>query len=647
MFCRSMVVAVAVFAVALCASARAEPVVLKHGRHFNVDLARYTQVYFDESLERTIGQLNAAPQVFSPVTRPYIDFGLSDARIWLRAQIVNPSPEAGTWRLDLRRQYLQELFVYIVREGAQPELLFSHGKYDVFDRRPVLNRYLAVDVTLSGHETAELFVAYRTPTATWLPWRLSSLEAYSADHAAEELTNWLINGALLAMIAIALLMIPIVGWRISLVFCFYILVAGLFVLHAEGYTFQYVWPNRAGLNEPLGLTFLLLMALSGPLLARVLFDTKKRLPRLDRVLLAEVIIAGTLALASVPMFNVPGFKLVAYPLIVAVAIMQLVTGALAYRANLLGSTPFILGAVLVVVSLVFALLGHMFPGRIDLEATLGAGHLTLLTESAAFAGAIVIRVLGMRRERDNALRAELAAAREKLRLDAALRMAQSQYDSARGLAERRRMQLSSVGHDIRQPIGALRHALSKLTDADSGAARQISAAFDYLEELAHSKVEPDSDGVEPSDGDAVEKFPIRAVLDNVSEMFAPEARAKNLDFRYRSSDVSVETEPIALMRLVNNLVANAIKHTEKGGLLLAARRKNGGVSIEVRDTGPGMNEEQIVDAIKPFRKGEASTGDGLGLAIVAEQAARLGYTFDLRSRPGRGTLASLSLPIAK
>jgi signal transduction histidine kinase len=637
-----------VLAMSFAAGARAAPVTLDHARDYIVDLAPYTQVYFDDSLQRTIGQLHAMPHVFAPVTTSYIDFGLTDARIWLRLQLYNPAPERGAWRLDLRRQYVQELVVYVVRRGAQPEILLSHGRYDAFGRRPIVDRYLATDVTLAGREVAEVFVAYRARAATWMPMKLSSLEAYAAAHAAEERINWLLNGALLAMIAVMLLMVPVIGWRLCLAVCFYAVSGFFFVFHAEGYTFQHLWPDRAGLNTPLGLTFLLMMALSGPIFARILFDTWARFPVFDRLLRAGIAIAGVLALASIPLFDVTAFKLVAYPFIVITAALQFTTGILAYRASLLGATPFLIGSTLVVASLVFALFANTLPGRIDLELTLDVGHVTLLTEAIAFAAAVVIRVLGLRRERDAALRAELAAARDKLRLDAALRDAQAQYDAARTVAERRRMQLSSVGHDIRQPITALRSALSKLTDADSAAARQVSAAFDYLEDLARSKVETEPDEARASQADdAVEKFPIRAVLDNVSQMFAPEAAAKGLAFRYRPLDVAVKTEPLALMRLVNNLVANAVKHTKTGGVMLAARRRDGEASIEVRDTGPGMNEENVKAALEPFHKGAESTGDGLGLAIVSEQSERLGYRFALRSKPGRGTAATLRLPIAE
>jgi signal transduction histidine kinase len=630
------------------ACARAAPLALEHDRR--IDLAPFTEVYFDESLKRTVAQLHTAPHMFSPVETPYIDFGLRDSRIWLRVQLYNPAQQPGTWRLDLRRQYLQELVVYLVRKGAQPEIILSHGRYDAFARRPIADRYLAADLTLAGREAVEIFVAYRARAATWMPMKISSLEAYAAAHAAEERVNWSINGALLAMIVIALLMTPVIGWRISLAFCFYILAGFFFVFHAEGYSFQHLWPDRAGLNTPLGLIFLLLMAVSGPIFARILFDTWERFPVFDRVLRAEIAAAGALALASIPLFDLTAFKLVAYPFIVITALLQVTTGILAYRANLLGATPFLVGSGLVVASLLFALLGNVWAGNIDLEATLDAGHMTLLTESVAFAAAVVIRVLGLRRERDAALRAELAAARDKLKLDAALRDAQAQYDAARTVAERRRMQLSSVGHDIRQPITALRSALSKLTDADSAAARQVSAAFDYLETLARSKVEAEADeggGGAAATTDGVETFPIGAVLDNVSQMFAPEAAAKGLDFRYRPADLVVKAEPLALMRLVNNLVANAVKHTKTGGVLLAARRRSGEASIEVRDTGPGMDEEGVRTAIRPFQKGEDSTGDGLGLAIVAEQSERLGYRFALRSKPGRGTAASLRLPLAE
>ncbi len=172
----------------------------------------------------------------------------------------------------------------------------------------------------------------------------------------------------------------------------------------------------------------------------------------------------------------------------------------------------------------------------------------------------------------------------------------------------------------------------------------MHAAFDYLESLARKEINKDVPVAGDESGLISEVFPLRAVLDNVSEMFKDEAAAKNLSFRYHSIDANVRTDAIGLMRAVNNLVSNAIKHTSDGGVLLACRRRGDLIRIEVWDTGPGMTPTELANAMQPHVKGAASVGSGLGLAIVAELAESLGFSFEMRSRPGKGTVAFIELP---
>ncbi|MCP5060221.1 MAG: sensor histidine kinase [bacterium] len=628
------------------AEPRPAPVLLSAESNTQIDLTRYTEVFFDPSAALEIDQVRSRPEAFAPVSSRFIDFGLREGRVWLKFRPLNATPHDGVWRLDLRRQFLIDLEVFVQRGPAPPDRLLRHTKLDKFSDRPIRDRYLAVDVPIESHEDLEIYVGYSSNQATWLPMKISRLEAYAAAHAQEERTNWIINGALLAMMSIALVMIPVISWRVSLSLCAYILAGAMFVFHAEGYTFQHVWPNRPGLNEQLNLAFLLSMSVTGPVFARELFGTLRTLPRFDRWLRIQIGIVAALLLLAIPMHQFAWFRVTAYPAVVVVALVHFATGVLARRARLLGTTPFLWGAGFVLLSLVYALVAHLNWGTISLERTLDVGQIALLAETIAFAGAIVVRVLGLRRERDQALRAELATAHEKIRLGTELRDTQRDYDRARQIAEERGVQLASVGHDIRQPLTALRRAVSSFTDTHEPAAQQVTAAFDYLEDLARSQSALDREE-EPAQAHDVETFPVRAVLDNVKAIFTGEAADKALTFRYRPIDADVRTNAIGLMRLVNNLVANAIKHTDTGGVLLACRRRGETLRIEVWDTGPGMDTDELVRVREPRVKGETSGGDGLGLAIVESMAAELGFEFDVRSWPERGTSARITLPLAE
>ena len=122
-------------------------------------------------------------------------------------------------------------------------------------------------------------------------------------------------------------------------------------------------------------------------------------------------------------------------------------------------------------------------------------------------------------------------------------------------------------------------------------------------------------------------------------MFGEEARNKGLDLRVVPSGAVVNTAPLALMRIVSNLVSNAIKYTEDGRVLLGCRRRDGHLCIEIHDTGPGMSESELARLAKPYERASDAPGTGLGLALVHELAATAKLDIQLASAPGKGTSA--------
>ena len=139
-----------------------------------------------------------------------------------------------------------------------------------------------------------------------------------------------------------------------------------------------------------------------------------------------------------------------------------------------------------------------------------------------------------------------------------------------------------------------------------------------------------------------------AVLHSVREMFAAEAEGKGLDLRLRLATGDRVVSVFALMRVVSNLVSNAIKFTHEGRVLIALRPAGSGLRIEVHDDGPGLSEADFAQARKRnVRLAETSQygeGSGLGLAIADGIAAGEGWTLTLARRRPSGTSIILSIP---
>ena len=103
-----------------------------------------------------------------------------------------------------------------------------------------------------------------------------------------------------------------------------------------------------------------------------------------------------------------------------------------------------------------------------------------------------------------------------------------------------------------------------------------------------------------------------------------------------------------LRRILQNLLTNALRYTQRGGVLMGCRRNGGEVRIQVHDTDPGIPDAQRQAIFQEFQRGEANTGDGagfgLGLSIVRRFATALGHDVQLSSRVGYGSTFSVTLP---
>ena len=131
--------------------------------------------------------------------------------------------------------------------------------------------------------------------------------------------------------------------------------------------------------------------------------------------------------------------------------------------------------------------------------------------------------------------------------------------------------------------------------------------------------------------------------------FVEQAKKKGLRLSFVPCSAMVATDSVLFLRMIRNLMTNALKYTTKGLILLGVRRLHGGiVRVEVWDTGPGIpadKEAEIWDEFTQLHNAEQdrSKGLGLGLAIVAKTGHLLDHTVSMRSWPGRGSVFRIEL----
>ncbi len=230
-------------------------------------------------------------------------------------------------------------------------------------------------------------------------------------------------------------------------------------------------------------------------------------------------------------------------------------------------------------------------------------------------------------------------------------------DAARREAERandaKTRFLTAVGHDLLQPLHAAQLFADALTQQlddieHRRVVGQIHGALDSTTDLLTGLFDMsrlEAGGLVPES----RAFPLAEVLDPLAVQFAALAQAKGLRFRYRSTRAWVDSDPRLLRRIVQNFLANAVRYTAQGSLLLGVRHIDDGLRLEVHDTGPGIAPEQQAMIFEEFRRGENVPGQGLGLglAIADRLATLLDSRIGLHSRIGRGSVFSIDIPRAE
>lgn len=219
--------------------------------------------------------------------------------------------------------------------------------------------------------------------------------------------------------------------------------------------------------------------------------------------------------------------------------------------------------------------------------------------------------------------------------------------------------LSSANHDLRQPFQAMQlfhHLLAgrqtdpRSIDCADKLGRSIAAADRGLSVLVQT-ARLDA-GILAPDRKA---FPLAMLLIPMIEEFR--ASACDADLRLKvhfgpaAGDVAVDSDPQLLDILLRNLFDNAIRFTRKGGVLFGVRSRTTGLAVEIWDTGPGIAEADREAIWEDFRRLESPArgglvGMGLGLGIARRIARRLEHPLTLRSRPGRGSVFSVELPVS-
>jgi two-component system, sensor histidine kinase len=213
---------------------------------------------------------------------------------------------------------------------------------------------------------------------------------------------------------------------------------------------------------------------------------------------------------------------------------------------------------------------------------------------------------------------------------------------------------SSAAHDLRQPLQAMALFINALRQAQDPATQQDT--LNKLHQALHNLHDLFQEILDVSRYDfdltvmATQPTDLQALTAKLRLEFDALAAQKNLQLRFFVPPYVALAQTALLERIIRNLLSNAIRYTDRGGVLLGCRTRGGQLRIEVWDTGIGIPSRKLEHIFGRFTQvaddGEKRGGYGLGLAIVKQFADSLGYHLSVHSREGKGSVFTLSIPLA-
>lgn len=223
--------------------------------------------------------------------------------------------------------------------------------------------------------------------------------------------------------------------------------------------------------------------------------------------------------------------------------------------------------------------------------------------------------------------------------------------------------IAAASHDVLQPLNAASLSMSSLAslqEREEGRhlCAQVERSLDTMDTLLRTLLymsRLDAGDIVPDPG----SVSLDALFESIASDFEPVARQRGLELRVRRSGLHVRSDATMLRRVLQNIVANALRYTFSGGVLLIANACGPSVRVRVADTGIGIPKAHVEDVFVEFRRYSASpagaldtalevpdedagAGLGLGLAIVDRLVRALGHGITLNSRPSYGTCFTLA-----
>ncbi len=591
---------------------------------------------------------------FAPIKTSEPDFNYTDDGIWLKIGVRNDSPRALEPILVMHTNFMREIRIWWVTESGV-EIILDQDVHSPFRSRPVQYHELAAPFAIEAGEEGALYIRYTSEGSTVLPVSLETPLSFAGTASQRITVDFAFYGVMAMFILVSI--VGRVFWK-NPTFIAYAVYAGsvlLYLLQRDGYAFQYLWPGAPEWNNFSSLPVGASLAIFAAAFTRVYLQTKSIHPVIDKILTA-IIIMQVCVVSSALIIGPAEAKKIAV-LTTTLAIMTFLSiGIMAYRKYGGRTLFFVIGWLGVLCASFVMTIVHWINIDISRAASLDVMRVAMVFDAFMMGLASVFSIVDLQRDREKLSQERMAALDTNLQLHNRLARLEQKHHLAQTIAETNSQLLVDTTHDLRQPLYALRAAMSEVLAQKASGERisEIEHSLNYMEELVEAALEKAIEEDEAGRAnDRIESEPIELgkFFTALETMFEADAEKQSIDLRVVPTKHRIDGRPFPVLRIMTNFVSNAIRYAGGGRVLIGARRHGDVLSLEVHDTGAGMSDEEIAAVRQRYVRGataadEADSGKGVGLSIVAKLALEENLDWTLESRKGVGTIARLFVPLA-
>ncbi|HYF02794.1 MAG TPA: sensor histidine kinase [Patescibacteria group bacterium] len=657
--------------------AAAEPIVTTNA-HGQYSIGRYLSILEDKSGKLEIHNV-ASPEfskLFKKSDAENPSYGLTKSAYWIRFDLDTRRTHQHEWLLELSYPVIDEVILFKKQNDGSFKKRVS-GDMHAFKTREIKHRNIVFVLPSDTSSIQTYYLRLTTSGSMQIPLTLWDKDIFTAKDHEEQLAFGLYYGIVFVMIVYNIFVFFFIGDKSYLFYSLYLLVFTLFLMAVNGLSFEYLWPQSPWWANK-SLTFFAFAFLAMSLLfTREFLATEKLLPKADRFIKIQiwlgVLIAAFSFLISYAILVRMAIVLV-FPLVFTIlytAVRSLKKGYRPARYYISAWSVFMGGLVIFVFKTLGILPNNMFTQYgVQIGSTL---------EVLLLAVALADRISILKKEKEKAEKeavnaeiyrlknVEIAQALEKVQiLNEQLTESKTHLTEANQylteLNDEKNEFLGIAAHDLKNPLASIILSTELITHYYDKFSKE--AVIDKVKTIEMTAARMRDIVTNLLDVNAIESGKIHMSPENINLTefvqkicfdYTERAQAKNIELQFQPQvgDIAIFADKQAVGEILDNLVSNALKYSPCGkSVFVKVLKKNVQTAlIEVRDEGPGLNEEDQKKLFKKFARlsptptgGETSTG--LGLSIVKKLCEAIGAQVWCESREGAGAAFFVEIPLA-